>query len=250
MIVYHYPRVDSTNEQALRLAADHPGLPVLVRADAQTAGRGRTGRAWASPPGGAWFSLAWPAHLPPDRYEPVPLLAGLAVALTVESLIPQASVQIKWPNDVLLAGRKVAGILCERRLPAHAAPHSDALVIGIGINANLRPDQLPADVRFPAASLLAAVGHPTDLALLVQQCADHLVVLLTHLERHGLAADLLDQLQQRLAWRGQSITVRRGPDTLAGTLLGLTATGQLRLQTPAGEIQLPAGEVEQCRQQP
>ena len=109
----HLAVTDSTNSHARGLAAVHRGERILVSADEQTAGRGRQGRRWQSPRGGAWMSLAWPMCNPPGAYGTASLVAAVAVLRGLCEAAPACAdfLEVKWPNDLLLKGRKVAGIL-------------------------------------------------------------------------------------------------------------------------------------------
>ena len=110
----HFEVTESTNTEARRLAAEYPGECLLVTAATQSAGRGRHGRAWESPRGGAWLSVVWPTRQPPLAYAAVSLVAAIAVRRALLEVVDTHRLQIKWPNDVLIDDRKVVGILCEQ----------------------------------------------------------------------------------------------------------------------------------------
>src|SRR5215475_12625714 len=142
----HYRVTDSTNERARELVeAGAPGGTV-VTAREQTAGRGRVGRVWTAPEGKA---LLYSAILRPldGRHLLLPLSVPLAVCAAAEALRPDTVCQVKWPNDVWLGGRKLAGILIE------AKPQESWAVIGIGLNLSIAPEEFPNDLRQPAISL-------------------------------------------------------------------------------------------------
>jgi BirA family biotin operon repressor/biotin-[acetyl-CoA-carboxylase] ligase len=154
--VSHYPTVDSTNRLAMRLAGEGAPEGTLVIAEAQSAGRGRLKRVWQSPPGlNLYLSfLLRPAIAPADA-APITLMAGVAVAEAICDLGP-ADVELKWPNDVQIRGRKVCGILTEMRIGEDALP---AVVVGIGLNVNMpRTDFDPAH-RGSATSLREETGR-------------------------------------------------------------------------------------------
>ncbi len=142
----HYGVIDSTNQRARELAgAGAPGGTVVTALE-QTAGRGRQGRVWTAPEGKA---LLYSAVLRPldERHLLLPLSAPLAVCGTAEELRPGIACQVKWPNDVWLEGRKLAGILIE------AKPQEQWAVVGIGLNLTIKPEEFPPDLRQPATSL-------------------------------------------------------------------------------------------------
>ena len=165
MLVFHHDALDSTSSEAQRLAASHPGQTLLVSATRQSAGRGSHGRDWSSPEGGAWFTLAVPMTEPQAA---TPLVVGDAIQQVLLTEAP--GVTIKPPNDLLLNGKKIVGILCEQTLTAGRA-NQPTVFIGVGINVNLDPAALPADLRMPATSLRETLGRELDIPHLTRRCA-------------------------------------------------------------------------------
>jgi BirA family transcriptional regulator, biotin operon repressor / biotin---[acetyl-CoA-carboxylase] ligase len=217
----HLRETTSTNDRARALAAAGAPHGTLVTAGAQTAGRGRQGRTWSAPPGRALLmSLVLRA---PDRM--LPLAAAVAVA---EAAGPGAG--IKWPNDVLVDGRKVAGILAEGR------PHEGWAVLGIGVNVALRIDELPPELHDTAGTLGLS---PADLE-------PTLARLLAALER-ALALEasaLLEAYRARDALRGREVTWSGG----RGTAAGIDGAGRLVVAlADGGRTALSAGEVHLLR---
>jgi BirA family transcriptional regulator, biotin operon repressor / biotin---[acetyl-CoA-carboxylase] ligase len=212
----HLRRVDSTNELARGLAGAGAPHGTLVTAREQTAGRGRQGRAWTAPPGQALLcSLV--VREPPRL---LPLAAGAAVAATVGT-----QARLKWPNDVLLDGRKVAGILVEAR------PQQRWAVVGIGVNVAVRVEQLPAALRERAGTL----------GLGTEALEGWLERLVEALER-WLAApedDVLAFVRSRDALLGRPVRWAGG----AGTGAGVDGDGRLVVSTAGGRVTLDAGEV-------
>ncbi len=144
----HYRRTDSTNSRARELAEEGAPGGTVVTAGEQTAGRGRQGRAWTAPAGKA---LLYSAVLRPLGDQPLlPLAVALAVCDAVEELAPGTGAQIKWPNDVWVEGRKLAGILIETRT------QDDWAVLGIGLNLTIAPNEFPPDLRDKAVSLFGS----------------------------------------------------------------------------------------------
>jgi BirA family biotin operon repressor/biotin-[acetyl-CoA-carboxylase] ligase len=145
----HFRVTDSTNARARELV--EAGVPrgTIVTADEQTAGRGRQGRTWTAPPGTA---LLYSAVLRPldERHLLLPLAVPLAVCEAAEQLAPDIECQIKWPNDIWVEGRKLAGVLIE------AKPQDGWAVIGVGLNLTIEPDEFPPDLRDTAISILTA----------------------------------------------------------------------------------------------
>lgn len=212
----HLRRTASTNERARQLAGAGAPHGTLVTAAEQTAGRGRQGRAWVAPPGRALLMSLVLHH--PGRL--LPLAAGIAVA---EVAGPQAA--LKWPNDVLVEGRKVAGILVEGR------PQEGWAVLGIGVNVALTPADFPAELKETAGTLRLA---PEALEPTLWQ-------LLEQLER-WLAADeatVLAAVRSRDALAGREVSWATG----TGRAGGIDGDGRLVVITEAGRVALDAGEV-------
>lgn len=220
---HHFRRTDSTNERARALAEAGAADGSVVTADEQSAGRGRRGRRWSAPAGAA---LLYSAILRPLGLEHslLPLSAPLAVCDAIEA-VGAASCQIKWPNDVWLDGRKVAGVLIEARPPEWA-------VIGIGINVAIEPDAFPADLRWPATS----VEHGVETAAMLDAlcaCLDAWV-----------GADpgaILAAFRERDALAGREVQWADG----SGVASGIDDDGDLLVETDAGDrVALGAGEVQ------
>ena len=213
----HLRETDSTNRVARELAGRGAPHGTLVTADRQTAGRGRQGRTWSTPPGTALL-CSWVIR------EPGPLLS-LAAGVAVSELAGERAL-LKWPNDVLIDGRKVSGILVEGR------PQERWAVLGIGINVALRIEQLPPELRERAATLGlgAADIEPT------------LVRLQAILERWlgATDADVLDAVRERDALRGRSVRWDAG----SGLGAGVDTAGRLLVALADGtSVALDAGEV-------
>jgi BirA family transcriptional regulator, biotin operon repressor / biotin---[acetyl-CoA-carboxylase] ligase len=214
---FHLRRTDSTNERARELASAGAPHGTLVTAAEQTAGRGRQGRIWTAPPGRA---LLLSLVLRVEQPALVPLAAGVAIAEAVGD-----DARIKWPNDVLVEGRKVAGILVESR------PQEGWAVLGIGLNVAIRPDDFPPELRTSAGTL---GREPTDLDPTLDR-------LLEALER-WLAADqdtVIAAWRARDALEGRRIEWADG----AGKAVGIDDAGRLLVGTSSGTLALDAGEV-------
>ncbi len=163
---FDFDETDSTNTQAMVLAAEHPGEVVLVTAVTQTAGRGRWGRDWQSPAGGAWFSLTLPLE---ELNDLISLDAAKAVRLALSRWVEDERFSVKPPNDVLLDGKKVAGILCDQNVTPGRS--GTTAVVGVGVNVNIDPAALGDDLRHPATSLATALGQELDVRSVIDACA-------------------------------------------------------------------------------
>jgi BirA family biotin operon repressor/biotin-[acetyl-CoA-carboxylase] ligase len=213
----HLRETDSTNERARALAAAGAPHGTLVTAARQSAGRGRQGRTWADQPGRALLCSVIVRELDPL----LSLRAGLAVAD-----VAGPAARVKWPNDVLLAGRKVAGILVEGR------PQEGWAVVGIGLNVAVDPAELPDELREVAGTL---GREPTDLE---PTLAELLRTLETRLAQAPSA--IVAALRDRDALLGRPVRWAGGE----GTGAGIDDTGALLVVTSGGErLKLDAGEV-------
>jgi BirA family biotin operon repressor/biotin-[acetyl-CoA-carboxylase] ligase len=212
----HFHCTDSTNARLRELAIRGAPHGTLVTADEQSAGRGRQGRTWSAPPHQALLLSLLIRE--PNRL--LSLAAGVAVA---EVCGPQA--ELKWPNDVLIDGRKVAGILVEGRPQEHWA------ILGIGLNVAVKPNDLPPEIRTTAASLNLAPGH---IEVVLQD-------LLKRLTQWTVAPDdqVLNAVRQRDALRGRPVSWTGG----RGTAAGVDPQGRLIVRTDGGRALLVAGEV-------
>ncbi|HQR03920.1 MAG: biotin--[acetyl-CoA-carboxylase] ligase [Proteobacteria bacterium] len=223
---------DSTNSRMLaRACAGAPSGTLLV-AGQQTAGRGRRGRTWYSAPEDSLtFSLLW--RFPPASDAPagVSLAVGLALVKALESL-GIAGLGLKWPNDVLLDGRKLAGILVELQ-----PGDTHSLVIGVGLNLRL-PSDLPTEVAGHASALPLPVGREILLATLLTSLAS----VLDAYAQGGFAL-LRPAWISRHAWQGQTVVVHGERDPVRGRCQGVDTDGALLLETAAGLRRIVGGEV-------
>jgi BirA family biotin operon repressor/biotin-[acetyl-CoA-carboxylase] ligase len=242
MLRLHFDSTDSTNTQARRLAAERPGERLLVTANTQSAGRGRHGRAWQSPRGGAWMSIVWPLALEPRAYAPVSLVAAVAVRrAAVECAGDLADrLSIKWPNDLLVGDAKVAGILCEQ-FPGHGTSEGAILVIGIGVNVDFDAAQFPAQLRYPATTLAVAAGRPIDVEDVIAAVSRHVVDAVGTFERDGLP-EMLRELRDHLAYVGTVRTWSSPRGHVTGCVMGIDQHGRLLVQRGSEQLACEVGE--------
>jgi BirA family biotin operon repressor/biotin-[acetyl-CoA-carboxylase] ligase len=235
--VYSYASVGSTNDEAKRLA--EAGAPewTLVLAEAQTAGRGRLGRRWLTAPGTALaLSLVLRPALAAGHATRATLLAGVAVCEALEQVagVPAA---LKWPNDLLLEGRKAGGILVETGL---AGAKLDYVVVGIGLNVSQAPP--PEAVLFPATCVEGAAGRPVDRLTLLRGIVERLAARYAGLD--GDYGQLHADWLRRLAWVGERVVARSPEGDYHGLLAGADEDGALRVRLDGGEVRrIVVGEI-------
>ncbi len=232
--LHFFDTIDSTNTSAARLAREDAAEGTVVIADAQSGGKGRLGRSWVSPPGvNLYLSVILRPRKSTSAAPQLSLLASVAVA---EAIVQQTQLSpvIKWPNDVLVAGKKVCGILTE--MQANGS-HLRSVIVGIGVNINAPLAAFPEELQDKASSLLLMCGEPVDRAAFT-------VSLLTHLEKlyvlwlekgfpvvgaawEGYASELL----------GKSITVTAPEGIISGTVRGIDRDGALLVESVSPEGQ-------------
>ncbi len=242
--------VDSTNHLLADLARAGASHGTVVVAESQTAGRGRLGRSWVSPRGlNLYTSILLTRAQASPAITWVPLLAAIAVVRASKALT-DLSLQIKWPNDVLVPrdgeGRKLAGILVEAISSGQAG--AKAVVVGIGINVNMPPEAFPEDLRSSATSLLIETGHPIERAPLLVTLLSELECLYDKLCEHG--PDVIAKAYQSLCGTlGRQVRVELvGSGQVEGTAEEIAPDGALRLRTREGKIlEIRAGDVVHLR---
>lgn len=233
-LVYH-PTVGSTNDVARTLAEEGCPEGTVVVADRQTRGRGRRGRQWLSPPGGLWFSVVLRPSLHPSRCGLMPLAAAVAVAQALEGLC-RSPLSIKWPNDVLLGGRKVCGILAEL-----SADHETVRYVVLGVGINVDPPPLAGD---PPPTGLRAHGCSSGRTAVLAAVLARLEAAYRDLHRQG-PEWLVAEADRRLAWKGEPVRVDMGSTEIEGLLVGLERdSAALLVRTGSGEpVRVWAGDV-------
>jgi BirA family biotin operon repressor/biotin-[acetyl-CoA-carboxylase] ligase len=219
--------VGSTNDEAKRLAADGATAGTVVTAKAQIRGRGRRGAAWQSPAGNLHMSAILRPGVPASEAAQLGFVAAVAVAEAIDAVLPGAfSVRLKWPNDVLLEGRKLAGILLEAESSGAAAV--DFVIVGIGVNVAAAPRGTPR----PATSLAEAGAAVTadDLSVRI---AEHLIDGHDRWHRHGFAPVRAGWLA-RAYGLGSEGEVNLDNERFAARFLGLDETGGLIAELRGG----------------
>jgi BirA family biotin operon repressor/biotin-[acetyl-CoA-carboxylase] ligase len=241
--IHFHESLPSTNAAAFRLAADGAEHGEVVITEQQTAGKGRRGRVWVSPPGmNLAFSAILRPDLPPQRAPELTLVAAVALAETLREA--EADALIKWPNDVQIAGRKVAGILTE----LSAEPDRvHFVVLGIGVNLNAGPEDFPPEVAATATSLSQALGRRVNRALFTTSLWNRLEEWLDLHHEVGFEP-VRERWKQLSATLGQEVLVRTDRSELRGVAEDIDAAGALLVRTAGGSVErVLAGDVEQLR---
>ncbi|HEX2194501.1 MAG TPA: biotin--[acetyl-CoA-carboxylase] ligase [Candidatus Limnocylindria bacterium] len=237
--VEHHGSLGSTNDRAREALAEPGGEGRAVVADHQSAGRGRRGRQWLSPPGhNLMVSVALRPRIEPARAGLLGIAAAVATRDACEAAVPRAGLLLRWPNDVVTGdGLKVAGLLVDTALADDRL--ADA-VVGIGINVNWRRAEMPAEIVERATSLADLAGPELDRVAL-------LATLLDALDREVVAlesgASPVARFAEVSALDGRQVEVQVGEERLEGMAAGVAEDGALLLDVPAGRLALTVGEV-------
>ena len=235
-------KIDSTNLRARELALDGAPEGAVVLAELQTAGRGRLGRAWHSPPGvNVYFSVVLRPVTPLEQSPLITLAAGLGTAEGIGAITGRTP-DIKWPNDLLFDEKKTAGILLEMEVEPDR-PVCRFAVLGIGVNVNLVERDLSSDPDLSAASVALATGQVWNRSLLLSG-------ILAALEKHyfqlmrGDSEAILARYRQICHTLGRRITARQGRREMEGRAVDIDDSGHLVLERDNGErLALNAGEI-------
>jgi len=236
-----YQTIDSTNSEALRRAGQGEAGGLWVRAGRQEAGKGRAGRRWTSPAGNLCASLLIRPRVPLATALQLSLLAGIAahdaVSQLASGIATDLDLRLKWPNDILLGGAKLGGVLLESA--TNSSTDAPAIIIGTGINLA----HAPTDLGRPAVSLAAAglaVTPDEAFEALARTSADWIE---RWRDGAGFPAIRAGWLERAIPLGG-AISVRLGGDSVSGTFAGIDEAGALRLSLPGGEERrITAGDV-------
>ncbi len=235
--LFVFDEIDSTNSCAKALADTGMEDGTVVIADHQNAGRGRLGRAWLADPGSSLlFSIILRPRIAQAHIGLLPLFAAAGVAMAVEDATAK-KVECKWPNDLVLSGRKFCGILLESLI---ADESLDYAVVGIGLNVNQKAFQ--AELKKSATSLLNETGKEHDRRHLFQQILKSLDMIYGGVRKDDFSASL-QAWNERARMFGQSVTLTQGDQAFTGIARQIADDGGLVIETPAGKQTFYAGDV-------
>ncbi|MGH7001698.1 MAG: biotin--[acetyl-CoA-carboxylase] ligase [Stellaceae bacterium] len=226
----------STSDEARRLARAGAPEGTLITARTQTAGHGRQGRRWVSERGNLYASVVLRPETHVSRAAQLGFAAALAVAHAIRSFAPRAALAFKWPNDVLLGGRKTAGILLESE--GDAVGQARFVVLGMGVNLASHPD----DTEFPATSLAASGAGAVTPERFLAALAPALLLWYERWRGDGFPA-LRQAWLDRAAGLGQDLRANLPGETVEGRFAGLDDDGMLLLDLPQGRRRIAAGDV-------
>ena len=228
-----FQETTSTNDVAEKLARDGVREGVVVFAESQTRGRGRLGRKWVSPRGkGLWFSVLLRPALRPQAATRLTIMSATALVRSLESCTGLAP-EIKWPNDILVGGRKVAGILTELHAELDSVRY---LILGIGVDVNAGANDFPAELRSLATSLKAETGEAVDRG-------DLAAAMLRDLDRdydrvcHSRFEEVADEWEQHCRTIGRQVVIQVGDRRIQGRAESLDEDGALLVRSQHGHLE-------------
>ena len=231
----------STNADAFRLAENGAIEGTVVLADSQTGGKGRRGRLWSSPAGvNLYCSVILRPAIMPHEAPQLTFLSAVAVARAIE-LTTRLTPEIKWPNDLLISGKKVAGLLNEMSAETDGI---NFVILGIGVNLNMTADQFPQDLRHPATSLLLESGIRVDRSRFTGTMLNELDRLYAEFLAHGFGP-VREEWQQRCNANGRQVLVSdSGTECTGGRFVGIDSDGAMLLRSDEGTMhRITCGDV-------
>ncbi|MBN1473384.1 MAG: biotin--[acetyl-CoA-carboxylase] ligase [Syntrophaceae bacterium] len=237
--IHYFQEIGSTNDEAFRLGMDGAPEGTVVVADSQSAGKGRLQRSWFSPPqANIYTSIILRPEFNPADAPRITIMAGLAAAQTIETYCPREA-RIKWPNDVLLDGKKVCGILAQMQTNEDKI---DFVILGIGINVNIAADDFPAEIRKIATSLAAQTGafhsrHDLLITLYKNLSKWYKTLISTGFEM------ISDEWLRMASLIGCKIQVKFGNEIIKGKAVGIDERGALVMSDSKGKtVKILAGD--------
>lgn len=234
--VFVYDSIGSTNDQAKQLLSTY-SAPLAVFAEHQTQGKGRRGRDWVSPfAQNLYMSFVWPITEGLNQIDGLSLVVGLAVIKTIKC-ISGIDAQLKWPNDVLINGRKVAGILLELIGDPVELCH---VVIGIGVNLNMKGSMTNIDQEW--TSLGKEIGTLIDREKFAKALLEDLDRYLERQKTYGFTSMKAEWLSMH-AWQGRNVLLHTGSDSIAGQIVGVGDKGEICLLVDGRECKYLGGEL-------
>lgn len=225
-----FENLDSTNSTAKDLARAGAAEGTVVVAQSQSQGRGRCNRIWQSPKGGVYLSIILRPEVPVERASLLPFIAALAVAKTIDLYGVRST--IKWPNDVRVNSKKIAGVLLESEITGNTIHY---VVVGLGINLHLDVKQLSPEIQSHSTSLAAELGHGVDyhefLGVLFQQFDD-----IYRFFREQTSKKLIEEWKKHSDTLGKTILIQTSEETIQGTAFDIDESGFLLVRTEHGTV--------------
>ncbi|MDP2855399.1 MAG: biotin--[acetyl-CoA-carboxylase] ligase [Smithellaceae bacterium] len=237
--LHYYESIGSTNEEAFRLGVQGAPEGTVLIAESQSAGKGRMQRLWYSPAGAnIYTSIILRPTFETSRAPQISIAAGVAVAETIDHYCP-GNAWLKWPNDVLIGGKKVCGILAQMKMSVSAI---DFVVVGIGINVNLNHQEFPLDIQEIATSLAVETGREISRLELIISLYENLTKWYMTLQDYGFES-VRQKWLSLSSMIGKTVSVMFREETTSGKAVGLDDDGSLIILTAGNEtVKVSAGD--------
>lgn len=229
--IHYFREVDSTNEVAKKLAREGAPEGTIVIAESQSRGKGRRGKKWVSPLGGAWMSIILRPNTLPINAPQLTFIAGVAAAKTIKEEYG-LDAGIKWPNDVLIDDKKVCGALTEISTEINTI---DYIVTGIGIDANIDVNLLPPELKETTTSLKSELNQEISRMILVQKFLGNFEVMYDEFNK-GNFQEILRKWRQLSKTIGRQVEIRKGTEFVRGEAVGVNSKGALILELEDGTL--------------
>ena len=230
--IHYFREVDSTNEVAKKLAREGAPEGTIIIAESQSRGKGRRGKKWISPLGGAWLSIILRPNTLPINAPQLTFIAGVAAAQTIKDEYG-LDAGIKWPNDVLIDNKKVCGVLTEISTEINTI---DYIVTGIGIDANIDVNLLPPELRDTTTSIKSELDHDISRMILVQKFLGNFEAMYDEFNK-GNFQEILRKWRQLSKTIGRQVEIRKGTEFIRGEAVGVNSKGALILELEDGALQ-------------
>jgi len=241
--VYYFEELDSTQNFAQQIAADKKENGTIVIAEKQTSGRGRLDRKWTSPKGGIWFSLIIHPKFDVSSSTLIPILSAVALSKSIKKILG-VETEVKWPNDIILNGKKVAGILVDASVQAN---NIDYLILGIGINFDIDTKKLEKRLsktpNFYGVDSLRGNNNKTPPKILLKEFLFQFEKNLSSLDK-GEKAKIVKEWTKKAAGIGRKITINTSSGKISGISQGIDTDGALKIKTKKKIERVLVGDVD------
>jgi len=232
--VLFFEEVDSTNNKAKQIASEEKEGTVVI-SEVQTSGRGRRGREWSSPKGGIYISFILKPNIPPEKAPQLTLVSSLALAETLNSMDKKLDAKIKWPNDILIKGKKISGILTELSSDIEKINH---IVVGVGVNLNTDKNALPET----GTSLKTEMGENVSIKLFLKLFLEHFDLVYKEYITNGINK-IIERWRFNSDTLGKKVKIIGMNETFEGLAKDIDENGALILKTGEKEIKVYSGDV-------
>lgn len=236
--IKYFNTIDSTNKKAKELANDLSEGSVII-SEEQTLGKGRIGRSWISPKNkGIWMSIILKPNLEPSKVSRVTQIGAVAVFKALEKMNIKS--QIKWPNDILIDGKKISGILTEMSGELNMI---DYIVMGIGVNVNLDKSDIPDELEYKATSIKIEEGKSIDRKILTSYILSEFEKYYMNFKKQGDITGVIEILKENSALIGKEVRVIKGTQIRSGRAIDINEDGELVVEFEDGRENIYSGEV-------